>query len=390
MTENIKNSKKDMSDLENRIKTSILLHALGDTIGYYNGNWEFNYGHKKAGPSMCYELLSEYISKGGTTSINLKNWNVSDDTILHLLLGEAIIHSNNIDTLIETFKHYMIDNIELLEERDAGINTLNKIKFMKKSPGKPLNVDNNSGGSGASMRTPVIGLYFREKEDINKLIHIAIDTSVITHGHPTGLLGGVSVALFTYYAINKIPINKWGFKMIQYIESDNFNNLLKSKNKQYYKYYNDYKYPFINNWKKYLEDKFDKKQKIKLVNLSIIERTIYYKNNFAWKPTSSNQLIDFIGGSGDDSLIIAYDCLLDSQDNYEKLIIYSMLHMGDTDTTGCIASALYGAYYGDYKLPKNIQFNINNNLEYHKELLKLATNIFLRKDFTKKYKKLNK
>ena len=35
-----------------------------------------------------------------------------------------------------------------------------------------------------------------------------------------------------------------------------------------------------------------------------------------------------------------------SRDNYERLIYLSMIHLGDSDTTGIIASNWYGALYG--------------------------------------------
>ncbi len=35
-----------------------------------------------------------------------------------------------------------------------------------------------------------------------------------------------------------------------------------------------------------------------------------------------------------------------------------MLHSGDTDTTGCIAAGLYGAYYGFGDVPIELLLNI--------------------------------
>ena len=60
------------------------------------------------------------------------------------------------------------------------------------------------------------------------------------------------------------------------------------------------------------------------------------------------------GSNGLDSVIIAYDSILECEGNFEKLIYNSMLHAGDSDSTGCIAGALFGAYYGNANLPKNL------------------------------------
>ena len=69
-------------------------------------------------------------------------------------------------------------------------------------------------------------------------------------------------------------------------------------------------------------------------------RSRFYYDNFTNKKNFNP------GSNGCDSVIIAYDCFMDSKSFY-SLIFYSMLHSGDSDTTGCIAGAFYGAYHGN-------------------------------------------
>ena len=64
------------------------------------------------------------------------------------------------------------------------------------------------------------------------------------------------------------------------------------------------------------------------------ERSKYY-NQF-----SARKKDMYPGAGGDDSVIIAYDCLMDSDGSWDKIVFYSMLHVGDSDTTGMI-----GGYY---------------------------------------------
>ena len=72
------------------------------------------------------------------------------------------------------------------------------------------------------------------------------------------------------------------------------------------------------------------------------------------------------GGNGIDSIIIAYDALLSSiviksakisledkntyEWSFEKCLIYSCFHVGDSDTIGTIACGWYGLLFG---IPKN-------------------------------------
>ena len=96
-------------------------------------------------------------------------------------------------------------------------------------------------------------------------------------------------------------------------------------------------------------------------------RIRYYNDNFH-KDTGSNQ----IGGSGFLCMIMAYDALLDCDGKWEKLIVYSMLHSGDSDTIGAIAAGLYGAVYGKGDVPK-YQFD---NLERKDEIRRISENLF--------------
>jgi ADP-ribosylglycohydrolase len=69
---------------------------------------------------------------------------------------------------------------------------------------------------------------------------------------------------------------------------------------------------------------------------------------------------------------MAYDSLLDSRGAWEKLIIYSALHFGDSDTVAAIAASWYGTVYGFGDVPEN---NLKY-LEFKKELTDLGKQLF--------------
>lgn len=54
---------------------------------------------------------------------------------------------------------------------------------------------------------------------------------------------------------------------------------------------------------------------------------------------------------GVDSVIIAYDALLGAGESWEELCLRGMLHGGDSDSTGTIAGAWFGAVYGFKEIP---------------------------------------
>lgn len=367
--------------MEKKFISCILTHALGDCIGYKNGEWEFMYSIDK---------IWEFIALGGVNELDLDGWKVSDDTILHMKTAQGLLSSfTGVNTLATNTLSYYIDALEQFEKegfsvRTPGNTTINSLTILKNdhdTKWDKLEYNFMSGGSGAAMRTAVIGLAFYGKHNRSKLVQISIELSRITHNSVIGYLGGLTSALFTAYALEEIPVKKWPFLLLELLESDIIDNAIKNSGRGYNNYQQD-KHIFINKWHRYIKDKFDDDKNVIVRKSSshLGMRSKYYEDNFGFNPEIHNfnvggkntQQKIFIGSGGDDSVLISYDCLLDSGKSWEKLIFYAMLHKGDTDTTGCIAGAWYGTLYGMDRIP---DITIKN-LEYKKELEKLGKEIF--------------
>ena len=62
----------------------------------------------------------------------------------------------------------------------------------------------------------------------------------------------------------------------------------------------------------------------------------------------------------------SYDALLGSKDSWSELCLRGMLHGGDSDSTGTIAAAWYGALYGLDHVPKDhYKVNTNRHISVH-------------------------
>jgi len=348
-------------------KACMTIHALGDTIGYKNGDWEFMYSLDK---------MYEFISLGGVNHISFKDWVVSDDTVLHMKLAKSLLMDyNSINTLCEIFSTELIKTYdefskEGFNKRSPGNITLNSIRSIKNgAKWNELVYNINYGGSGASMRTAAVGLAYNKEEDIDTLIQVSIETSRITHNSAVGYLGGLVTALFTSYAIQKINIIDWPLKLIELYESQRIHKYIKLSGRGIKEFESD-SMIFFEKWNTYIKDKFKNGAVVeKKSSINLYLRGKYYQEKFGYvSSVVTDKHHKFPGSGGDDSVIIAYDCLLDAKDNWEKLIFYAMLHVGDTDTTGCIAGAWYGAYYGFKDIPEShLQY-----LEYRKELENLG------------------
>lgn len=340
----------------------MLVHALGDTIGFKNGDWEFNNGKGAIYVTMAHELVDEFISLGGVNRIDISKWIISDDTVFHLMTAKTFVDSDaeaELDIHMNNMvKHlcYAVDKMDI-DKRIPGETTMKGIKRFHDHKKKWTEVpyDIKYGGAGGSMRTPCLGLIFPGEKYRDDLIKYSIESCRLTHNSAIGYLGGITSALFTAFALEGIDIRQWGFKLMELLESDRIDKYMKST--RGFEEYDRDKHIFIARWKQYLDDKFilegDGLYKMKDPIMNVAQRSRYYYINFR-----ETTLSDFVGSGGDDSVIIAYDCLLDAGDIWEKLIIYAMLHIGDTDTTGCIAGAWYGALYGKGDIPRHMFENI--------------------------------
>lgn len=354
--------------MKNKYICTFLLHALGDTIGFKNGDWEYNY-NKHYDANTVNEMIYEFIDLGGINGIEIKDWIVSDDTLFHIAVGKALLkYDNKFDEkLISIMRNIFSKTYKiLLKDYENGIDrqpnytTLNSIIYFTEDPKKKdarnLPYDNTSIGNGACMRNLCIGLAFHKKEDLNILIETSIMFSKLTHNSPIGFLAGMTSALFTSFAIRELPINKWVFELLELLESDKIKKYINIKNNDELKDYIMY----INNWKHYIDTRFVNEKPIKSRSMSnMIFRIKYYFDNFIktrFIQNNEEYLIkhkqtNYLDENGYITMIMVYNSLLDCDGKWEKVVFYSMLHPGDSDTIGAITAGLYGAMYGYGDVP---------------------------------------
>jgi len=349
----------------------MLFGAIGDTIGFRNGIWEF----APKNPETSDIILYQFISLGGINNLDLSNWRVSDDTVMHMATAKALLSDyKDSKELVDNIAKEYVKSMNNMKNRIPGITTENSLEKIKNgTKWYNLPYDPNGGGSGGAMRTMCIGLAFYKEKDLDKLIATSIESGRITHNNAIGYLGAFVSALFTSFAIRQIDLDQWPFKLLELLNGDKIDDYIKKTKRDFTNYLKD-KQLYIFKWEEYISLRFKDSKFIssfeKEMNHMIIPsaRSKWYNDNFHLRKNFDP------GADGLDSCIIAYDCLIDCNNSWEKLIVYSTLHAGDNDTTGSIAAALYGAYYG-----KESGFIPDTNaiyLEYNEDLLKLAVEIF--------------
>ncbi len=369
------------SNLKEKYKWIMILHALGDTLGFKNGEWEFNHFLNDKIITLDYvnEMIYEFIELGGVNGIDLTGWHISDDTLFHLALAKAMLRykGNVTDKFIIHVKEemhkamvYMIDDAKNPDsdkkiDRRVGIRTSKSVtKFSETHDARFEEYDPDGGGNGCAMRCLVIGMCLFGKHNRSKLVECSIVTSMLTHNNPIGYLGGYTSALFTAFALEKVPIEEWPYLLVSELYSEQLRSYLDHDNLDQIWDHNQY----IRFWKKYIATKFVDNKPIKSRALANpMYRIKYYYDNF-FKNTGSAQ----IGDSGYLCMIIAYDALLDCDGKWEKMLVYSILHGGDSDTIGAVAGGLYGAVYGKGDVPDSML----KTIEKQESLNKIASALY--------------
>jgi ADP-ribosylarginine hydrolase len=375
------------------IEASFMFASYFETLGYYNGKWEFNYTIETNTLAKYNNiwtiLLHHYLVLGGPNKIDITNWNASDDTIMIIATAMAALKGGGETNYIKEY----IDNYDLLydSKRTSGITTIESLKLLKKGVTlKNMPIKSNMGGNGAAMRTGPIGLVWKNDEE--KIIEESIIASRVTHNYYIGFLGGMITALFTSYAINKINPWEWVDRM-----------LLLYRNKTIHKYYpKEHKIEdldeYISYWKRYNETRISKLKYKNSLDTFIFpsDRTEFllgfYPNNMIKNMVIQGKSLkglewdwNRIGSTGLDSCIYAYDCLLMSiqspgskiidfdniEYSIETFISLVAIHPGDNDTTAAIGGMWYGALNGY----KDFDKKRLKELEFYNELVKVSTKI---------------
>ncbi|KAJ5073663.1 [protein adp-ribosylarginine] hydrolase [Anaeramoeba ignava] len=375
-----------------KFKASMLLGGVGDSMGYHDKEYEFQYCGK-----LIHEDVNKITNGKGISALHLKgsSWKVSDDTVMMIATAESLLDSVekgflvvdpqnpkiDLPKVMGIFARKYVDCMNDMDNRMPGASVTGALLKIKDNPEEKWNSTpfrTLGGGCGAAMRSMPIGLLFHDYENpqiLDLLISVSIESGRITHHHPVGYLGGLVSALYISFALHNLPIVEWGKKLLQIIKEKVPDYLEKAQ--RFAKENIDAVSTFIDHWEKYLKLRqiFGTDQNVPIFPdvYDIQERDDFYK---------SISFKGWGGSSGHDSVIIAYDALLGSKVNWEELCLRGVLHGGDSDSTGVIACSTYGALKGFKEVP---ELNYKD-LEYHDRLIDLGEKLFKISNYEEKQK----
>ena len=316
-----------------KYKGCLIGGAVGDALGY-----TVEFFREK-------EIFGHY-GENGITEYELRNNKaiISDDTQMTLFTANGLLlgasDGSYIQSIYNCYKEWFItqncdyetkskirsllsswlmDVPELWERRSPGFTCLSAIACgTMGSLNKPIN---DSKGCGGVMRVAPVGLFFKDTSRISQTDFISAEASAITHGHELGYIPSACFA----HIINLISHTDISLK-------DAVNDSISHTKKLFAgSEYIDYFCQLMNN-------------AVELAGKNIPDLDAIHELGEGWV--------------AEETLAIAVYCALKYENDFEKAVIVSVNHNGDSDSTGAVTGNIIGAYLGIESIPEKFLENL--------------------------------
>ena len=200
---------------------------------------------------------------------------------------------------------------------------------------------NQSKGCGGVMRVAPIGLYFDGKNrSISDIDMIGAETAALTHGHSLGYIPAAALVHIIHLLVHG---NVHGNEVTLL---DAVKDMIKN-----------IKHQFSND--KYLQ-----------YFLQLVDKAVL----FSAKDIDDLDAIRELGEGwvAEETISIAIYCSLKYSDNFDKALIASVNHSGDSDSTGAVTGNILGAYLGLKGIPQKYL----DKLELKEVILEIADDLY--------------
>jgi len=341
--------------LQDKIRGSLVGGAVGDALGY---PVEFIYSYlniqNRYGENGITRLDTSHWWLKGDERIDLGNkaW-ISDDTQMTLFTACGLLNAKAQGkapkyAICYAYIEWLYTQIGLKSRRSSdcwisGIPELNKRRAPGNTCMSALNdilagkdPNNSSKGCGGIMRTAPVALYgvgWMEKAaeevperripNIKDVDMLAADAAEITHQHPLGWLPSALEAHIIY----------------RLIENGN---------------------PTVDDFKAYMIEGYQALEELypeQKMHIAVLRQLTDKALSLVDSPSSDVENIENVGEgwTGDEALAIAVYCTARYFGDFEKAMIASVNHKGDSDSTGAITGNLLGAAVGYDAIPQHFK-----------------------------------
>lgn len=320
-----------------------------------------------------YRIFEKY-GENGITGYFLSNdiAHISDDTQMTLFTAEGLIRAANhfkeptndqfVKSIYESYLGWLYTQEGEGRDKPYNDSLLLKIKelYSRRAPGHTCISAlesgkcgtyegrlNQSKGCGGIMRVAPVALYLAQLKNYDKLEEIAdvaARSSAITHSHPLGYIPSAFLAVFIACLVR-----------------------------------GDFPGKALSRAKRAIIRQFPNSDDAEYC-LSLIEKA----TSLAWPEDDEDRIEDDLdairelgeGWVAEETLAIALYCslkYLDDENGFEKALIASVNHSGDSDSIGALTGNIMGALVGY----KNIPDKFKNKLELHDVILDISKKLYI-------------
>ncbi len=208
---------------------------------------------------------------------------------------------------------WLLQSQEMWKIRAPGNTCLSALRSREiGTPGNPLN---NSKGCGGVMRAAPAGLFFQGKRAFEE----GVTAAAITHGHPSGYLSAGCLAQIVAEILPENPAKRDSYQVLRRAIEKSVKTLVE--------------------WAGHEE------------TLEAVRRALDLAGHA--QGSKSAEAVETLGGgwTGEEALAIALYCALVFPDDFQKALILSVNHSGDSDSTGAICGNLLGTLLGVEAIP---------------------------------------
>jgi len=320
------------SILLDRFKGCLIGGAVGDALGY-------------AVEFVDDEFIFNKYGEYGITEYSLINGlaPISDDTQMTLFTANGLITARNTGIVGVEPKNYLshiyhsyrewiamqvedyplssFDNPsklseipELYESRAPGRTCISYL--IHDNRGSVDNPVNNSKGCGGVMRVAPVGLFFNEQVNLEFVAELSAETAALTHGHELGYIPAAILACIVHKIVYQPEIM-----------------LLDAVTESLYTCEKIYQ-----STEHFKELKTLLAKAIDLSKEEIDDLDAIRELGQGWV--------------AEETIAIAIYCALKYETDFEKAIIASVNHSGDSDSTGAVTGNILGSYLGYSAIPQ--------------------------------------
>ena len=345
------------NEQKDRVRGSLIGGAIGDALGF---PVEFIYS---------YEEIQRRYGENGITRLQTEQWwtessigkaVISDDTQMTLFTALGLLNAKEkgmapVPAICHAYVEWFYTQNRYRSKRfnDCWIGDLPEMN-VRRAPGRtcisalekiiqggePMNDSKGCGGIMRIAPIPLYGLSQNRIQNVAVLDELAADAAKLTHEHPLGYIPAYVMSHIIYrLGTDESPTRETFHKYV--LEA------MQMADKKY----------------------ASQNQSMKILHALMDEAL-----TLAGEETPDHEAIRQIGEGwvAEETLAIAVYCAAKHFDNFEKAIIASVNHGGDSDSTGAVTGNILGAVVGYDAIPDHFK----NDLELHDVILHVADDLW--------------